>query len=922
MGSPERADTLVEQLRRDRIAAAVFGEQTSTTTLGRFEILGSLGRGGMGEVLEARDPTLDRVVALKLLRGDTATLQPRLVREAQALARLSHPNVVQVYEVGLVDDRAFVAMERLRGQTLHAWQQTPRSAAACLAAYRQAGAGLSAAHAVGLIHRDFKPGNCMIDEQGRVRVLDFGLARAASDELAQTEADQASQDPASGDSTLLAQLLTREGAVLGTIAYMAPEQLLGAAADARSDQFGFCVALFEALHGQRPFAGRTGAQLLLAIQRQDVVAISPRDSLPAVPSAIDRIVRRGLALDPADRWPNMDALLDALASVERGRSRRVTWMAGVGLVVVGSVAALGLRAWMQPGPCDAVRELAAPAWTSEQQLAVEQALTELDAVRGPEVWRAVSRSLDRYADAWVQARVSACEATHVQRSAGPHTLELRLACLDRRMRRMAALVEQLSTLDRPGLAQAVVAAESLPSLAACTDADELLRSELELGPSERARSLRVERLVDEGWALRDAGRPVDALSKAEAAVEQLAALPEQDPIVAEARLLRGTLHFDARRSAAARDDLHAAFRSAERAGEPTLLRESLLALTRLEVWASKPSAAEAWLLVARADARQPTPTDEAALARAEAQHALATGDPTRAIALLELAVSRYRSVTAPPELELALALRLLGEARAEAGDRLGARTAYADSLALARANAALLMQAQTHHDIGTLELTGDGLVAARAAYQAALAIQLELFGERAPVSVHTRIGLAKVALYEGELDTAAREAEAAKAIAEIEGALEPEDRGLLGMLLGSVHLMREDPTAALADYEWAEASFSAMPEVDHGAVAMARSGAADCLLALGRLDDARRAYERALATLTTHVPPTHQRWLYPQKGLGHVLVEQGDYAAALPLLERALDLLRAGPEDPETEASIRRDLEQARHGRQPESRTP
>jgi serine/threonine protein kinase len=233
--------------QRSRIRAALFDDRPlAPERIGRFILLDTLGEGGMGTVLEAYDETLDRKVAVKLLHPAIAESNAkRLVREAQALAKLSHPNVVGVYEVGNVEGRTFIAMELVRGETLKQWQgQDPRPGwRECVEVYVQAGQGLAAAHAVGLVHRDFKPGNCVIDNHGRVRVLDFGLVR---------ELDAASVDEPAGASTLLRPTdaaletsLTRTGTVLGTVAYMPLEQLSGALADVQSDQFSFCVSLYE-----------------------------------------------------------------------------------------------------------------------------------------------------------------------------------------------------------------------------------------------------------------------------------------------------------------------------------------------------------------------------------------------------------------------------------------------------------------------------------------------------------------------------------------------------------------------------------------------------------------------------------------------------------------------------------------------------
>ena len=226
-------------------------------------------RGGMGTVVEAFDHTLDRHVAIKLLHRtlDEQHTQ-RLLREARALAKLSHPHVVQVYEVGELDGRAFIVMELVRGRTLREWiRREPRPRwRECVRVFLQVGEGLAAAHARDLVHRDFKPGNAILDEEGRARVLDFGLARLADG--GEPGDEQLATTPegldAAADESMAS--LTRTGAVLGTPGYMPPEQMLGVEADARSDQFSFCVSLYEALYGERPYEGNTMAALMLSMR--------------------------------------------------------------------------------------------------------------------------------------------------------------------------------------------------------------------------------------------------------------------------------------------------------------------------------------------------------------------------------------------------------------------------------------------------------------------------------------------------------------------------------------------------------------------------------------------------------------------------------------------------------------------------------
>jgi serine/threonine protein kinase/Tol biopolymer transport system component len=326
--------THVESCSRCRAVAAAFGDTTTTSdarapglaesdelrgmTVGRYTVLEHVGRGAMGVVYAARDPDLDRKVALKLIRADHGApdgeaSRSRLLREAQAMARLSHPNVITVYVVGSHESEVFIAMELVSGGTLSEWlRAAPRSWREIVRAFREAGEGLSAAHTAGLVHRDFKPDNVLVRGDGRFCVGDFGLARASGD--GSDGALDATTPPRPLD-----QRLTRSDAVVGTPAYMAPEQARGNAADARSDQFSFCVALYEALFGVRPFAGLTLLERLIAITAGP--ASPPRRT--RVPRHILRALNRGLAADPDARFPTMAALLVALAP----RRRALAWLA-------------------------------------------------------------------------------------------------------------------------------------------------------------------------------------------------------------------------------------------------------------------------------------------------------------------------------------------------------------------------------------------------------------------------------------------------------------------------------------------------------------------------------------------------------------------------------------------------------------------
>ena len=332
--------------------------------IGRYEIKGTLGAGGMGTVLLAIDPVLGRRVALKVLhpdgRNDNDATRRRLLREAQGIAQLVHEHVVVVHEIGTHDDRVFLAMEHVAGQTLGKWQ-AGRPWAEILATYVKAGRGLAAAHDAGLVHRDFKPDNVLIGDDGRVRVTDFGLVATVED--ATTPLSQTAT--ALRQESELVKSLTRTGAVVGTPRYMAPEQHLGQPIDARADQFAFAVSLYEALFDQPPFIGPTYAELAQRVVTGRPLPI-PRES--PVPPAIRAAVLRGLARQPADRFASMGELLAALEAPPPPR-RRWPWVAAAAVACVAVIAVLVV--WILRSRDDAAQARAAAAQARAEALALK-----------------------------------------------------------------------------------------------------------------------------------------------------------------------------------------------------------------------------------------------------------------------------------------------------------------------------------------------------------------------------------------------------------------------------------------------------------------------------------------------------------------------------------------------------------------------
>ena len=323
-GEGRDAEDVEAQQAREAIRRRLFPSQARELVIGRYTVDRRLGAGGMGVVFAAHDPELEREVALKLLHPEPGHEQgnaTRLLREARAMAKLSHPNVVAVFDVGQHGDRVFVAMELVSGRSLDRWLvERERSWLEVLEVFVQAARGLAAAHRAGLVHRDFKPENVLVGEDRRVRVGDFGLAREHDAELLVTAENTDVRDLA----------VTRTGAVVGTPAYMSPEQFDGGPLDARSDQFSFCVALWEALFQRRPFAGRNVRALQRAVMEGEVQPPPTTDAPPRVVAAL----RRGLSVDPEARFLDMEALVAELAPPER---RPVLGWAvgGAGLLLAG-----------------------------------------------------------------------------------------------------------------------------------------------------------------------------------------------------------------------------------------------------------------------------------------------------------------------------------------------------------------------------------------------------------------------------------------------------------------------------------------------------------------------------------------------------------------------------------------------------------
>ncbi len=674
------------------------GLAPGTEVAGRFRVERRIGAGGMGTVYLARDPVLRREVALKVHRAEAGTA--RLHREAVSMAQLSHPNVINVFEVGQVGDRLFVAMEYVRGTTLRAWLAArPRPWREILAMVLAAGDGLAAAHDAGLVHRDFKPENVLVGTDGRARVGDFGLARglpdeadaggardpagpserASSSELAAT-IDASREEVVAGAATLDASL-TLTGAAVGTPAYMAPEQFGASAADARADQFAFCVVAWEALYGERPFVGET-----LGALRAAVLAGALRDPPAArVPARLHRLIARGLAVAPAERHPDMRALLGALRAVaDPGRGRAAGRAAALGGVLV--VAAVGGAAWWATRPAATPSCARAPATssTSCSPPASRVAAATAAGRRGADDEARVAQQLATFAQGYRRIARDACEARNVRREWSDELVARSQACLRVRALVARATAEALpaGAADVPDFVRALA---ELPALPSCGDAVVLAAQPPPIRDRDRLATVSAARAALEG-ALIDLS--LGRRARAQATVERIAAEALADPTIdAILALARGHLLHQGDELLAGERLVADAYYEARARGDGELaLRAVAFLIHSAGALRYDAAAADAWIRAGLADAeaeQRRNPAGAASVLSAAGSVAEEQGDA----ALAATRARRARELLGDDAPALKRAELLMGEASAQVASNAAAAgvTLYEQALALREA---------------------------------------------------------------------------------------------------------------------------------------------------------------------------------------------------------------------------------------------
>jgi len=851
--SPTR-DTLLDaspdrEQVSDRVEPEPELELERGTVIGRYIVLEKVGAGGMGVVYAAFDPDLDRRVALKLMqprRLHSPDALQRMLREAQALARLSHPNVVAVHDVGEAKGGVFLAMEFVRGQTISRWRVSAKPTwREVLDVMSAAGRGLAAAHDKGLVHRDIKPDNVMLDEDGRVRVMDFGLARPSADTSGDGREHGSPGDDERPWSPALGTALTNDGAIIGTVGYMAPEQFGGGPIGAPADQFAYCVTLWEALYGRRPFAAPTFEAMAIAVAGHDIVA-PPRPT--EVPSWVHRVLVRGLAAEPAARWPSMRALLDALAADPR--PRRTRWIiasVAVGVGVTG-IAVARVHAQRRHAACDDAAAAIQQHWGPDAAAFVRSGIENSGVVDPAAAFARTTPWLDRYAQTWADAAGEVCVAATIEHRFDADLHARAQDCLAERAAELDELVRLLQSPSADAVREAVSSASALTPVAACRDRDQLLSSPV-IGEDRRTDATAVRQLLARAAIARNIGDPDAGLNQAEAALDAAQALAF-DPLMARAHLEIGAAYVQRDDAARAEVELRTAYRLAAAAGVDEIAADAARRLVyatgyqlehhaESELWYEVAEAALDRLHVPSEDARRAAlMSDRAAVravsgrireARDDFERVLASNvarlgedHPEVVTALAALSVAEHQLDNhVAAEQHAKRALEVLGRI---SGDGHPER-------ALVLAGYASVLEALGRHD--------ESIAAARTA----LAIQEQAFGPDHPAVAGA---LNNLAMMLGPTDEAM--ALLRRAVAIIESARGPNHREVAYCLnnLGHLAFKRGELATAVTDHERAVEILTAVEHSDGIALSQTLYNLGAALEAQGEAKRALDAFERAL----------------------------------------------------------------------------
>jgi serine/threonine protein kinase len=887
-------------------------------TVGRYVVIDRAGEGGMGVVYKAYDPELERAVALKLLHAgprtgdDAERRQARLLREAKALARLSHPNVVAVHDAGTFEGDVFLATEFVEGAPLKSWLFADKpSQKEVLRVMIAAGEGLAAAHRAGLVHRDVKPGNLHVGKDGRARVLDFGLARADSSDdttrdewIASPVSDRRGGGPATTDvvpdgrgrghaatgpisdrrggtrdehgpvsdrHASLDEPLTRVGHVVGTPRYMAPEQHRKSAVDARSDQFSYCATLYEVLYGEVPFdAGDDEYRTSVTEGRLRAAPANAR-----VPRWLRQVIVRGLSAKPEDRWPSMDALLAELRKDPAAKRRRAiavgVLVAGAGLLALGVHAASARKG---PPPCTGAEAKLAGVWDDGARASMASAFRASGAPGADAAFARAARGLDDYAAKWTAMRTDACMATRVRADQSEELLDLRMECLDARLGAMRAQVQALAQGGAAAVGKAAQAVGALPSIDTCADAA-LLRAPIRppANAEARAKVAATRERVAAGHAKQLLGAYGEALAIANETASDASALGYA-PLEAEALYLLADVEDDEGDYKESEKTFVRAATSAMEGHDDEVLARSLAALVvEVGLRQARFEEAHAWASLAVAAADRGDAFARGEVRRNEGRLLYREGKFAEARAQTEACLALWRPALGEDAFPVAGALTDLGNASYALGDYAKATETYERSIAVLEKSVgpdSPLLGANLNN-VGDAASKLGQFDRALSAAQRAVDVWTAGFGP-----VHPKVALARYTL-------------------------------------GEVWRRKGDPVRALAEFRRSLDVYEKTVGPDSAETAYAVEGIADATRDAGDAKGAIPWYERALALREKALGPTHEEVADTLTGLGQAKLVTGDAKGAVALLERANHIRESTRGDPKDADVTKRALADARH---------
>ncbi|MEM9460901.1 MAG: serine/threonine-protein kinase, partial [Myxococcota bacterium] len=810
-------------------------------------------------------------------------------------------------------EKIFVVMELVPGQSLRTWmrQQPPPSWRRCVEVFIEAGEGLAAAHECGLVHRDFKPTNVIVDPRDRPRVLDFGLARQAGDHDTSESTTLPTDEGAPMESLVLSSPLTETGTVLGTPAYMPPEQVHGRMPDARSDQFSFCVSLYEAVYAQRPYEGDTlQAQVMSMVNGE----IRPAPRGTKVPGALRRALLRGLVSEPTDRWPSMHALLTELRRIVAPRARRGLTV-GLGVGVLGIVAALGSGPWNDNTEqrCTGARAQLQGIWDPTRRAQLRAAVLGTELSYAARTWEQTQQQLDDYTTAWVEAYTEVCEATAVRQEQSEDERSLRVRCLNEHKAVLESRIELLAHANERAVTRAIDMIAGLPRLARCDDVDALRQQQQRVPPPEDPA---VAREVDElrqrmvsARALAFAGKHHELLEQVDAVANRARAL-DYGPLLAELEHLRGVASQGEGRYDEAEQHFQEAFGLAlEHRHDPFALNAARDLVLLMGYRNTRHDEALMWgTTIAQPLARaQGDPISLAQVWNHMGVVLLMKGDHEQAYALVDRARRLHEQTLGTDHPLVAQSLGNLGNVLRGQGRLEQAKVRYEQALEIQRR-----VRGSDHpstlksvSNLGTVLAEQGRYEEAKERFGVALRAWQQMRGEDHPIVLHYLNNLGEIASRQENYAEAKRLHERALELrTQTLGDDHPDVAQSLSNL-GNVFIATQEYEPALRRHQQALRIRERVMGPDHPDVATSLASLGGVHLGLHEPPKAQEHYQRALKIWESALGTEHPTVSYALVGLARAALEQDEAEAAREPAQRALAIREAAQIAPERTAETR-----------------